>query len=329
VPSNRFSVARWCSLRATLCFAAAATSSSALAGPAETSPYVGWGYGQLETPRIAALGGALRASSNSTEALYLNPANLASSRIYHLGALAMIWPRAARQTYSVGAVDSIVSSSRIAGGLAGSFTFQDPDGVDREVWDVRMGMAFPFSQSFFAGVSGRYVNATQNGFPADGSVLPPSAATGLPNAAVGQWITFDAGATLKPVEQLSLSLVGYNLTNPDNYFLPLMLGGAAAWVSPDFTIEVDWVGDFNTYLDTTHRFMGGAEYLIADRVPLRAGYQFDEGSGTHSVSGGLGYLAREFSVDLALRQSFQGQPLTSMFFGVKYHLESSGLTGGN
>jgi hypothetical protein len=300
----------------------------ASAGPSETSPYVGWGYGQLETPRIAAMGGALRASSISTEAMYLNPANMAAARLYHVGALAMVWPRSSRQTYGVAAVDSIVSSSRLAGGLAGSFSFQDPEGVDREVWEGRGGIAFPFSDAFFTGLSVRYMNATQDGYPRDGSVPDPVAATGLHGAAIGKWVTFDAGMTLKPIEQLAFSVVGYNLTNPDSSFLPLMFSGAAALTTEDFTVELDWVGDFVTYLDTKHRIMAGGEYLFADRVPVRVGYQYDQGADTQSISGGIGYLAREFSVELALRQSFLGQPMTHLFFGFKYHLESAGLTAG-
>ena len=39
------------------------------------------------------------------------------------------------------------------------------------------------------------------------------------------------------------------------------------------------------------------------------------------------YLAREFSIDATLRQSYQGEPITHLFFGFKYHLESAGVGG--
>src|SRR5678809_122221 len=109
----------------------------------DVPPEVGYNYGQVESPRTAALGGALRASSNSTEALFINPANMAISRVYHIGALAQIWPEASRQSYGIGVVDSIVSASRLAGGLAGSFNRQDAEGVDRTSFDVRFALAYP------------------------------------------------------------------------------------------------------------------------------------------------------------------------------------------
>ena len=37
-------------------------------------------------PRITATNGAVRALSNSTEALFLNPANMSAARVYHLAA---------------------------------------------------------------------------------------------------------------------------------------------------------------------------------------------------------------------------------------------------
>ena len=45
------------------------------------------------------MGGALRALGNGVTGLYLNPANMALTRVYHLMALAQIWPESRRQTY--------------------------------------------------------------------------------------------------------------------------------------------------------------------------------------------------------------------------------------
>ena len=131
-----------------------AVASAARADPSKLPPEVGYNYGQTETPRIAAMGGALRAFSNSTDALFINPANMATSRVYHIGALAQIWPEADRQSYGAAIVDSIVSSSRLAGGLGGTWTSQDPDGVDRKSLDVRFALAYPFSDHLFIGASG-------------------------------------------------------------------------------------------------------------------------------------------------------------------------------
>src|SRR5690606_21854557 len=97
-------------LAAAMAVATVCLAPSVRAEESDLPPEVGWNYGEIETPRIAAMGGALRAYSNSLSALFINPANMAATRIYHVGALAQIWPEARRQSYGGGAVDSIVSS---------------------------------------------------------------------------------------------------------------------------------------------------------------------------------------------------------------------------
>ena len=56
--------------------------AEAVAAPSELPSELGYNYGKQESPRVLAMGGALRALSNSTEALYENPANMAATRVY-------------------------------------------------------------------------------------------------------------------------------------------------------------------------------------------------------------------------------------------------------
>jgi opacity protein-like surface antigen len=300
-------------------------SGAARADASSLPPEIGYNYGQTEAPRTAGMAGALRAFSNSTDALFMNPANMATSRVYHLAALAQIWPEASRQTYGAAIVDSIVSASRLAGGLAASWTGQDPSGVDRSAFDVRFALAFPFSEHFYLGATGRYLSLQQNGFPRGLYNLPPSLASGGTHGeAIVQAITFDAGATLKPIPELALSIVGSNLTNPGNQFLPLMFGGGIGYGSADFTVEADALADFTTYDKTKARAMLGGEYLAADRVPLRLGYRYDQGADTHAVTGGVGYLDSAYSVDLSVQRTVSGPGATAIIFGFAYHVESGG-----
>jgi hypothetical protein len=303
-----------------------AASTRASAAPSSLPPEVGYNYGQIESPRIAALGGALRASSNSTEALFINPANMATSRVYHIGALAQIWPEASRQTYGLGIVDSIVSASRLAGGLAGTFSRQDPEGVDRTDFDVRFALAYPFSEHFFMGASGHYLSLKQSGFPKGIYQLGPSqAAAGTPDSAIVQGITFDAGMTLKPADEFALSLVGYNLTDPGTGFQPLMFGGGASYGTKDFSIEADALGDFTTYDTGKVRVMAGGEFLAGDHFPLRAGYRFDQGPLSHTISGGFGYIDKAYTIDFAIGRVVSGGSATIITIGFKYHVESTGM----
>jgi hypothetical protein len=296
------------------------------AEPSELAPELGYNYSELELPRTAAMGGALRAFSNSLEALQNNPANLASTRVYHIGGGAQFWTNANRQTYGVSIVDSVVSRSRLAGGVSANWLFQDPDGVDRRNLDARFGLAFPVSDKLFVGASARYLDLSQEGYPRGRAVLPPSVASaGLDGESIVKDVTFDAGISVRPAAGLALSLVGQNLTNPGHGFLPLLFGGGVGYGADLFTIEVDLVGDFTTYDETSLRGMGGFEFLAAGQYPIRLGYRYDDGQGSHALSGGLGYAAREFAFDVSVRRVLGDEGLTAFFIGLKYHVESLGI----
>jgi hypothetical protein len=299
---------------------------TARAERSDLPPEIGFNYGDIETPRIAAMGGAQRAFSNSLEALFINPANMAASRVYHLGALAQIWPEASRQGYGAAAVDSIVSSTRAAGGLGGTYNLQDSDGVDRTWTDLRFALAFPFSEQFFVGVGGRYLWLKENGD--EGEIGPSAASGGLEDEQIVRGFTFDAGLTLKPSSSFAISLVGNNLNNPGTGFQPTSVGGGIGFGNENLTIEADLLSDFTTWDDTTVRAMGGIEFLAGDHYPLRAGYRYDQGAANHALSLGFGFIDRSFSAEIAVRRvvSPSEQGATAIVLGFKYHLEATGLT---
>ena len=299
----------------------AATLPTARAAADEPPPEVGYDYGQFEWPRAAALGGAVRAFSSSLDALYVNPANMATTRIYHLGGVGQFWPEAGRSSFGGGIVDSI--TNRLAGGIGGQYLIQDPNGLDREAGDLRIGLAIPFSDRFFLGLAGRHLWLRQSG---DGPLGDSPASGGLEDRNIVRSFSFDAGATLRPTKGLSLALVGHNLTNPDHGLLPLLAGGGVGFGTSDFTIEVDALGDFTTWLEPTVQVMGGGELLAADHYPIRLGYRFDQGADSHSVCVGLGYVERAFSANLALRRTVVGDASTAVFLGFEYHLEATDLT---
>jgi opacity protein-like surface antigen len=296
------------------------------ADPSPVEPELGYNYSELELPRTAAMGGALRAFSNSLEALQNNPANLAATRVYHIGGGAQFWTNANRQTYGVSIVDSVVSRSRVAGGVSANWLFQDPDGVDRRDMDLRFGLAFPVSDKILVGASGRYLDLSQDGYPRGRVVPPPSvASSGLEGESIVKDITFDAGISIRPAQGLAFALVGQNLTDPGHGFLPLLFGGGVGYGTNLFTVEVDLVGDFTTFEETSLRGMGGLEILAAGQYPIRLGYRYDDGFGRHALSGGVGYAAREFAFDLSLRRVFGDEGITAIFVGLKYHVESLGI----
>ena len=299
--------------------------SRARADKSHVPPEVGYNYQEIETPRLTATNGATRALSSSAEALFDNPANMSAARVYHLSALAQIWPESRRQSYGAAAVDSVGSSARVAGGLGATYNTQDTDGINRKWTDVRFALSYPFSEQFYLGVAGRYLRLTQNG---QGPLGASAASSGLAGERIVSAIGLDAGATFKPTGGLALSVVGVNLNNPGNGFQPMSIGGGIGFGKELFSIESDVVADFTTWDRTTVRAMAGGEYLAGDHFPLRAGYRYDDGAKSHSISGGLGYVDTQFAAEVAVRRVVSGDIATAIVFGFSYHLDSGGLTQG-
>lgn len=296
--------------------------STARAQASEVPAAAAYNYGETETPRTAALGGASRAVAIGTDAILANPANMGLAKVYHIGAFAQLYPEAGRQAYGGAVVDSLISSSGIAGGFSVLWSQLDPEGIRREWLDMRFGLGLPLGDIVYLGMSGRYYNANQNGL---GPLGFSEASGGIPDASIIQTITIDAGATLRPVPEFMISLVGHNLTNPDTSMLPLMGAIAIGFMTEDFTLSGDVVVESRTYEEARLRFQGGGEVLIADRVPLRAGYRFDQGLNAHSVSGGVGYLDKRFGVDVAVRRAFGDAEFTAITFGFTVHIEALGF----
>lgn len=285
-------------------------------------PAIGWDGGRLDTGRSAALSGADAAVSSSMSALFSNPANMAASRIYHVGALASIWPEAARQSYGAAIVDSSTSTTSLTGGVAGAWTQQDSDGIKRRGSDLRLALAFPFSSKFRAGAAAKYVSFRQDG---DGPLGSSPVSAGLNGEPIVRDFGIDAGLVLQPVRYFSVGLIGQNLNSPDTSLLPLRVGGGIGGGTDDFTIEADVLADFTTFDRTKVSVMGGGELLVADKFPLRLGYRWDDGTKLQWLSGGAGYVENAMAIELGLRRSVSGPGATAIVFSFTYHVESAGV----
>lgn len=303
-------------------------------------PAVAHAYGEYETPRSLAMGGALRALGNGTTAIFFNPANMSLTRLYHIEASGSIRPEATRAIGTATAIDSITSSTKVAGGAAFSVGLEDPksvenpEGLDRTFTDFRSAVAYPIADKVFIGLGFRYLRMIQDGFgPLDQSSLerysPVSGgllqAKGQRDPFVDTW-TLDAGITARIGQSLHIGVVGQNLTHPGHSLLPTTVGGGIGYGNKDFSIEVDGLADFDSWTTVTGRFMGGGEYLVAHKVPLRIGYQYDQGANVHSVSGGVGYVSTEVGVELGVRRTLSTTiNATTIGLSLTYHLESSSL----
>jgi hypothetical protein len=294
---------------------------SARAEKSPLPPETGYNYGEVEDARYGALAGAMRAWGNGLTGVFSNPASIAASRVYHVGALAQIWPEARRQSYGAAAVDSV--TSRLAAGIGFVWNDQDPSGVKRRSTDLRLVLAYPFSDSVSFGLGARYLKLSQDGLGPLGKSYASGGLAGDP--IVNNW-SFDAGVNIRASKNLALGVVGTNLSNPGTAFQPTTAGGGVGLGTDDLLFEIDAVADFTTYQRTTGRFMGGFQYLAGDHVPLRVGYRYDEGVKAHAVSAGLGYIDPQFSIDLSARRFVSSPQATAVMFTLQYFVESTGMT---
>jgi opacity protein-like surface antigen len=314
-------------------FGALATQSVAreAAAQSELPAQFAYNYGETDTARSGGMSGALRAAGSAETAIFLNPANMGLSRIYHIDAIGQFTPEAGRHLYGGTIVDS---TRRLAGGFGLIGGFQDGDGIDRSHIDVNAALSFAASDAFHIGLSGRYLSLQQEGrgvlgqSRASGGLVDPddpAGRLGLVNA-----FTFGAGLTLVPVEGLHIGVSGQNLSYPNHGLLPTMVGGGIGYGTRDFTIEADGVADFSSWSEISPRVMVGGEYLLIDAIPLRLGYRFDNMSGSqldpsHQLSGGVGYTDPRFALAASVRRTLVGPSATMIIAQLSLFLESFGL----
>jgi len=312
--------------RFALLFAATlfATARVASASPSSTSTAEGYDLGNVESPRALAMGGSLAAVGGSTVGLYQNPANMELTRVYHFEAEGAFSPEARRYDMGGAIVDS--ANGRFGGGLGANFGMLDPDGVHRSWTDFRAALSYQLGDYIAFGLAGRYLGVDQ-----DTSVGPFGASllsSGTPTKPLGQYLTFDAGLTVTPVEGFHIGFVGHNLTDPGVSLAPTTLVGAVGYDSHVFALEADVLGDFTTYAKDELRISGGGELFLADHIPIRLGYRYDGGTATHAVSAGLGYIGKQWSAEYSARRDIIGDhPATMMSLSLRYFYDSTGTMG--
>lgn len=297
----------------------------AVASPSSTSIEQGYELGETQHPRSLAMGGAQQVWGGSTTAVFVNPANLSLYRVYHLEGIAAFSPEAGRQSYGGAVVDS--TTSRLAGGFGGTWSQMDPDGIKRQWTDLRLTLAYPLGDRFHLGVTGRYMRVNQG--TARGPFGSSFASDGLSGEPIVNEFTFDAGAAIAITEQFRFAMSGRNLTAPGTGLMPLGVAGGLGWSNQIVTAEANTLIDFTTYGSARVRMMGGAEVLLADRVPLRAGYRYDAGTKTHALGLGAGYVDRRFSIELGGRRDIVAdRPATMLAVGLRFFIDAGGATGG-
>ncbi len=286
---------------------------------------------RIESARGMALGSGARASAASTQAAADNPANLVLGGLYHIESFVGYDLTFKRTAWGGSLVDS--STSRLAAGLSARVLFGDNDAGSNDGWELRGSLAFPIIDMLSVGVAGRYAKlhiADTHAVPdnlaalSSGS-LPP----GVTPQAVDQefrlkHFTLDASVSLRPVQGLSISALGYNLIDTKSKLAPTIVGGSIAFATGLLTVGGDVLVDLNRQdMFGGARILvgGGVEYLLSNVLPLRFGYAYDQGRKQSYLTGGLGYVDPRFALQVSLRQSVNQGSETSLFFAASVFVQ--------
>lgn len=256
--------------------AAAAAASAQTPAPA--------GFPDLAGPRALALSASTGVAA-SNEGVWVNPASVAARKRYSLETDAFVDRRGADTTaryYGGSVVDSL--SAPVAVGI--SYMRADEGPYTGNAWWGTV--AGPIAQGLYLGVTGKYLSF--KGQPANVSAA-----------------TVDAGIFWAVAPKLSLGFAGYNLVSIDAPGVAPLGYGAGVALGDDRSLQVtaDWRTDQDRVLNkTANRWSAGAEVLLGDLVPVRAGWMRDEILGGSWWSVGAGLVTRAgVSLDVAYRQS--------------------------
>jgi len=260
-----------------------------------------------ESARGMGMGTGVRASAAGTSALAYNPANLSLARLYHIESGIAYDPGAGRFGLNAGIVDS--TTDTLALGMSFRALLGDGDG-GYGGYDGRVGLGMALGEAVSIGLSGRYLNYTRTG------QLP----SGITSDRVARGFTLDAALRVSPLSGFHLAALGLNLIDLETGLAPVQVGGSASYtIAGVFTIGGDVLVNLSKGVDGTPLMIGGGlEWLTGGRVPIRAGYIYDELRLTHVFTAGLGYVDQKVGIDLALRQDVDGQNDTLMMASFRY-----------
>jgi hypothetical protein len=232
--------------------------------------------------RNVAMGGAYMSLGYGAESIGGNPAALSAYRRYLIEASGA-WD--IPNGMGLGTIGLADSTNAFAMGL--SYHFITFGGLERRWGHITtIGVSYALANWLHLGVAGRH------------HVLIGASNTNS--------VTMNAGLLIRPLQFLSIGVSGHNLIfnfNRDitRFFVLSVSGMFFNQLSPCFDLRAD----FN---ESTARFAyhGGVEWLIANSVPIRAGYQFDGILNRQYLSAGIGWFSQGSGIDFAYRHELGG-----------------------
>jgi hypothetical protein len=292
--------------------------------------------------RALGMGEAQRATATGAEAPMLNPAGMSLVRRYVIEGMYGIKIETVGHHANISVVDSV--TARVAAGLFYSFIYESPKvgfhwaggridsaTLTRTGHAAGLSLSLPLGDRFIIGATAKYLHFDTTA-PLPMGTVPDHISLDSVNG-----VTFDVGLLVRLGDKFNIGLIGYNLWDHGSRESPLSLGLGLAYVPlPTLSINFDTVVNFTgfqTYhydmatnkvtLDqrTTARLGPGLEWLIAGKVPLRAGVVYDSGLSSTYLTAGLGYLSNSFGIDLSYRGKVAGGIENFLLLGLRLFID--------
>lgn len=234
----------------------------------------------LMQARNYAMGGAYRALGLGTEAIGGNPAALSVFNAYRVETTGA-WDTTSKDAFaSLSVMDSSTSA------LALGYSYQLVKlgrGEERNTAHLNtLALSYALSPSLLLGGSVRYL--IQSGASEANAASP------------------DLGLLLRLGPSLVMGASAHNLINTYHPELSRYYSAHVGFLTGSLNLAGDVRADFPKG-EARHLIYGvGAEYLVADSLPLRAGYTYDALTKQDQVGVGLGIVSEGSGLDLAYRQ---------------------------
>jgi hypothetical protein len=234
--------------------------------------------------RDYAMAGAYRAHGLGAESITGNPAALTLYRRYQIE-LSGAWDPATQFGFGTVAVaDS--QTSELGAGLAYDLVSFGEGASRRTAHLNTLALALPLLDFVHVGAGVRHILET--------------------GARESNAITLDAGVILRFLEAFTLGFAGHNLIDTANPDMSTFYSVSAAYCSGLFTVAADARIDLGVAETAQVAYSLGGEYIFAQGIPLRFGYQFDGISKTQYVGAGIGLMTESGAVDFGYRHELGG-----------------------
>ena len=292
--------------------------------------------------RAMGMGEAQRATATGASGPLMNPAGMSLVRQYVIEGMYGLKIETLGHHANVSVVDSI--TARVAAGLFYSFIYEQPrigfvwaggkvdsEQITRTGHAAGLSLSIPLGDHFILGATAKYLHMDTTA-PLPMGTVPDHLTLDSVNG-----VTFDVGMIVKLGDRFNIGLVGYNLWDHGSRESPLSLGIGLAYVPvPTLSINFDTVINFTGYQDyqvdmmtgkvslnqkTTARLGPGIEWVVSNKVPLRAGVVYDSGLPATYLTFGIGYLSTAFGVDLSYRAKVQGGIENFLMLGLRIFID--------